>query len=33
MVGENELAVTRKVGLGWEAFNSMSSMLYGKRHT
>ena len=25
--GGRELAVTRKIGLGWKAFNSMSSML------
>ena len=31
--GGSELAVTRRVGLGWKAFNSMSSMLSGKRHT
>ena len=31
--GKSELAVTRRIGLGWKAFNSMSSMLYGKRHT
>ena len=29
----SELAVTRKIGLNWKAFNSMSSMLCGKRHT
>ena len=29
----SELAVTRKIGLGWKAFNSVSSMLCGKRHT
>ena len=26
-------SVTRRIGLEWEAFNSMSSMLCGKRHT
>ena len=31
--GVSELAVTRKIGLGWKAFNSMSSILCGKRHT
>ena len=31
--GRSELAVTRKIGLGWKAFNSMSFMLCGKRHT
>ena len=31
--GESELAVTRRIGLGWKAFNSVSSMLCGKRHT
>ena len=30
---ESELAVTRRIGLGWKAFNSVSSMLCGKRHT
>ena len=29
----SELAVTRRIGLGWKAFNSVSSMLCGKRHT
>ena len=29
----SELAVTRRIGLGWKAFNSMSSMLCDKRHT
>ena len=29
----SELAVTRRIGLGWKAFNSVSSMLFGKRHT
>ena len=31
--GETELVVTRSIGLGWKAFNSMSFMLCGKRHT
>ena len=31
--GGSELAVTRRIGLDWKAFNSVSSMLYGKRHT
>ena len=31
--GGNELAVTQRIGLGWKAFNSVSSMLCGKRHT
>ena len=31
--GRSELAVTRRIGLGWKAFNSMSSMLCSKRHT
>ena len=31
--GGSELAVTRRIGLGWKAFNSMSSLLCGKRHT
>ena len=31
--GGSELAITRRIGLGWKAFNSMSSMLCGKRHT
>ena len=26
-------SVTRRIGLDWKAFNSMSSMLCGKRHT
>ena len=30
--GRSELVVTRKIRLGWKAFNSMSSMLCGKRH-
>ena len=30
--GESELAVTRRIGLGWKAFNSVSSMLCGKTH-
>ena len=30
--GGSELAVTRRIGLGWKAFNSMSSMLCGKTH-
>ena len=30
---ESELAVTRRIGLGWKAFNSVSSMLCGKRLT
>ena len=29
---ESQLAVTRKIGLEWKAFNSMSSMLCGKKH-
>ena len=29
----SELAVTRRIRLGWKAFNSMSFMLCGKRHT
>ena len=29
----SEPVVTRRIGLGWKAFNSMSSMLCGKRHT
>ena len=28
--GGSELAVTRRIGLGWKAFNSVSSMLCGK---
>ena len=31
--GGSELAITRRIGLGWKAFNSMSSMLCGKRDT
>ena len=31
--GGSELAVTRRFGLGWKLFNSVSSMLCGKRHT
>ena len=31
--GGIELAVIRRIGLGWKAFNSVSSMLCGKRHT
>ena len=31
--GESELAVTRRIRLGWKAFNSVSSRLCGKRHT
>ena len=31
--GGSELAVTRRIGLGWKAVNSVSSMLCGKRHT
>ena len=31
--GGSELADTRRIGLGWKAFNSMSSMLCGKKHT
>ena len=31
--GGNELAVTRRIGLSWKAFTSMSSMLCGERHT
>ena len=31
--GGSELAVTRRIGLGWKAFNSVSSMLRGKKHT
>ena len=31
--GGSELAVTRRIGLGWKTFNSVSSMLCGKRHT
>ena len=31
--GGSELAVTRRIGLGWKAFNSVFSMLCGKRHT
>ena len=27
-----KLAVTRRIGLGWKAFNSMSSILCGKKH-
>ena len=30
--GGSKLAVTRRIGLGLKAFNSMSSMLCGKRH-
>ena len=30
--GGSELVVTRRIGLGWKAFNSVSSMLCGKRH-
>ena len=31
--GGSELAVTRRIGLGWKAFNSMSPMLCDKRYT
>ena len=31
--GGSELAVTRRIGLGRKAFNSVSSMLFDKRHT
>ena len=31
--GGSELAVTRRIGLGWKAFNSVSFMLCDKRHT
>ena len=31
--GGSELVVTRRVGLDWKAFNTMSSMLCGKRYT
>ena len=31
--GGSDLAVTRRIGLGWKAFNSVFSMLCGKRHT
>ena len=31
--GGSELAVTRRIGLDWKAFNIMSSILCGKRHT
>ena len=31
--GGSELAVTRRIRLSWKVFNSMSSMLCGKRHT
>ena len=31
--GGSELAVTRRIGLGWKAFNSLSSVLCGKKHT
>ena len=31
--GESELAVTRRIGLGWKTFNSVSSILCGKRHS
>ena len=31
--GESELAVTQRIGLDWKTFNSVSSMLCGKRHT
>ena len=31
--GRSELAVTRRIALGWKAFNSVSSMLCGERHT
>ena len=31
--GGSELAFTRRIGLGWKASNSVSSMLCGKRHT
>ena len=31
--GGSELAVTRRIGLGWKAFKSISSMLCAKRHT
>ena len=31
--GRSEPVVTRRIGLGWKAFNSMSFMLCGKRHT
>ena len=31
--GGSELAVTSRIELGWKAFNSVSSMLRGKRHT
>ena len=29
----SELAVTRRIGLDWKEFNSLSSVLCGKRHT
>ena len=29
----SELAVTRRIGLGWKVFNRVFSMLCGKRHT
>ena len=31
--GGSELAVTRRIGLDWKTFNSVSSMICGKRHT
>ena len=31
--GGSELAIIRRIGLGWKAFNSVSSTLCGKRHT
>ena len=30
--GRSELAVTRRIELGWKSFNSMFSMLCGKRY-
>ena len=31
--GGSEVAVTRRIGLSWKAFNSVSSIICGKRHT
>ena len=30
--GGSDLAVTRRAGLGWKAFNTLSSILCGKRY-
>ena len=33
MVEQEESSVTRRIGLRWKSFNSMSFMLCGERHT